>query len=150
MLCGHSYNIIFAGYSYDKNHWIDVGYNRDFASCYPDRGAHLISASIIGTIENQKVINGIKISYFRDHLAGLQLYFLKLGLSAEAFTNYKKVDSLIRPEIRVGDNMFFSKFLTRLQFCYGYNIFLSDNNTIERGRHEVSINVRLFIKGWVN
>ena len=150
MLCGHRYNILFVGYSYDKRSWIDIGYNKDFASCYPDKAGHLFSASIIGTIDNGKMVNGIRLSYFRDHLLGLQLYFLKLGFSAESYTNYKNVDSLIRPEIRIGDNMFFSKLLTRMQFSYGYNIYLSDNNVIERGRHQISINVRLLIKGWVS
>jgi hypothetical protein len=147
-LCSHNYNILFIGYSYDRSNWIDIGYNKDFASCFPDYGGHLFSASILGTVDKNQIINGIRVSYFRDHLFGLQLYFVKLGFSAETYTNYKNVDTVVRPEIRIGDNMFYSKLLTRIQFSYGYNIKLSDNQVISRGRHQISINLRLLIRGW--
>jgi hypothetical protein len=150
MACGKKFNVLFAGYSYDKTNWIDIGYNRNVASCYPDLGGYLFSASLTATTQNGKVLNGARISYFRDHLAGLQFYFLMFGCSAEAYTNYKQVDTLIRPEIRIGDNMYFSRLLTRMQVSYGYNIFLSENGTIRRGRHQISVNLRLLIKGWVS
>ena len=149
-LCSHDYNIIFAGYSFDKRPWIDIGYSKDFASCYPERGGHLFSISVLGAMENGKMINGIRASYFRDHLLGLQLFFVKLGCVVESYTKYKNVDSVIRPEVRLGDNMFYSKFLTRVQFSYGYNIPLGEYRTVERARHQVSVNLRLLIKGWVS
>lgn len=121
MACGHNYDVLFAGYSYNKNNWLDIGYTKDIASCYPDKGAHLFSASVIGTIVDNKMINGLRLAYFRDHLFCFQFYFLKLGLTVESYTDYKKIDSVVRPEVRIGDNMFYSKLLTRLQFTYGYN-----------------------------
>lgn len=150
MACGHSYRILFLGYAYDNRNWIDIGYSTDIASCYPDKGAHLVSVSVTGTTKGDQLINGLKLSYFRDHLLGLQFYFLSFGFSAEGYTDYKKFDYLVRPEIRIGDNMFYSKFLTRMQFSYGYNFPLSDHGVVERGRHQFSINLRLLIRGWVS
>ncbi len=145
LLCSHNFNQVFAGYSYDGRHWVDIGLSKDLYSCDPWKGGYLFSGSIITRLD-KNIINGIKLSCFSDHLMGLQFYFLKYGFAFEGYTNYKSTDFILRPEIRISASDYIG-FLTRVNFAYGYNLDIFHNNILPQRRHQVSIVIFLRTKG---
>jgi hypothetical protein len=149
MLCGHNYNTIFTGYSFDGNHWADIGFAKDRASCFPDRGSDYFAASY-SVMMDQNFINSFNIKYLRDNLFGLQFYFIKYGLNIETITDFNKADFVLGPEIRLSDNMDYSHLLRKINISYRYNIKLNDNLNGLRNFHQITITFNLIERGWIS
>jgi hypothetical protein len=149
MLCGHNYRNYFGGYSYTGGHWLELGFSKDLTSCFPEKGGRLFSIAIITNL-NKGLVNGIRISYLRDNLGGLQFYFLKFGASLESYTDYSSIDLNFRPEIRITDNMDYSGLLSRINIGYGYNVSLFRNKVAGPEKHQISIILTLRRRGWIS
>lgn len=149
MLCGHDYTALFTSYSFDGNHWTEVGIAKDKTSCFPDKGGHYLSISY-SVLLDEDFVNSFNIKYLRDHLFGVQFYFIKYGVNLESMTDYSETDFIVGPEIRISDNMDYSHLLRKLNISYRYNIKLSDNLIGLRNFHQISIILKLIESGRIS
>jgi hypothetical protein len=149
MLCGHNYNTLITSYTFDGNHWAEIGFAKDITSCFPDKGSDYLAA-VISIMINQRFANSFRLVYLKDNLFGLQFYFIKYGLNIEALTDYKNTDVVLRPEIRLCDNMDYSALLKRINISYGYNFKFNDKLPGLRQSHQIIITLNLFNHGWIS
>jgi|SRR5690554_5533012 len=149
LLCGHSYNTLTTGYTYDGDHWAELGYAIDNTSCFPEKGNNYFSSTYSLRI-GHNFMNGLKLSYLRDNLFGVQFYYFKYGASIETITDFSNYDLIIRPEIRLSDNMDYSGILKRINISYGYNFYLTDNLLGLNRSHQITIIFNIIQKGWIS
>ncbi len=146
LLCGHCYRSIFLGYSYDERNWVEIGFSKDNTSCFPEKGSNYFAFSY-SILVNNEMINSLKLSYAKDNLFGLQFYFVKYGVNIETVTNYEKTDIVIRPEIRISDNMDYNRVFRRVNIIYGYNFNLNKYFNNLKLNHQITLIYNLFEKG---
>lgn len=149
MLCGHNYKTLFTGYQYDGNNWVALGFAKDVASCFPDIGSNYYAISYSLLID-KNFANSFSLTYLRDNLFGLQFYFIKYGLNLETITDFNKTNLVLRPEIRLCDNIDYCGFLSRINISYGINIKLNNSLTDFRNLHQLTITLKLRNRGIIS
>lgn len=155
-LCGHNFKNVFTNtfFGDDGSQRIGFGFAFDKTSCNPRYGTnyagfsfHVVRNSSVNIIETE-----YQFTYLKDNLFGVQFYFIKFGLGTSLITNYKDVSLSFKPELRLCDNMDYSKVLRRINISYSYCMtpfgrsFLSD----KYGYHQFGVILIIVEKGKVS